>query len=187
MVFRRSQTARQAAPARPTRPAGFAVRVFTPDFVLGGYIVPPGQALLGWLNNVNQRVVVLARAQAMGMAPDSTVQAISIAEVTLPKICIVAIDLMDDAGRRSIPLPPRRVPAALYAGGLLIRANLHPTGDMPVSHLLNVMGGDFFAVSGAEIRAAVPSRDLGSAQAEVLLINQRWVDFFHALGDRGQT
>jgi len=163
------------------RPAGFAVRVFTPDYVLGGYVAPPAQAFLGWLNNVNQRVVVLTRAQAMGLAPDSAMQAFSTAEVTLPKGRIVAIDLMDDAGRRSIPLPPRRVLAALYAGGLLIRANLHPTGDMPVSNLINVMGGDFFAVSEAEIRAAVPSRDLSPAKAEILLINQRWVDFYHAL------
>jgi len=181
MVFKRSQAARPAAPAQPARPAGIAVRVFTPDYVLSGYVAPPGQAFLGWLNNVNQRSIVLTRAQAMGLASDSLVQAFSPAEVTLPKNRIVALDLMDDAGRRSIQLSPRRVPAAVYAGGLLIRANLHPTGDMPVANLFNVMGGEFFAVSEAGIRSAEPARDFGPAQTGILLINRRWVDFFHAL------
>lgn len=181
MVFKRSKNVRRTVPAQPARPASIAVRVFTPDYVLGGYVAPPGQAFLGWLNNVNQRAIVLTRAQAMGLAPDNAVQSFSPAEVTLPKSRIVAVDLMDDAGRRSIQLAPRRVPAALYAGGFLIRANLHPTGDMPVANLFNVMGGEFFSVSKAEIRFALPARDFGSAQAEILLINHRWVDFFHAL------
>lgn len=181
MVFKRSSNVTQAGPAPPARPVGLAVRVFTPDYVLGGYITPPGQAFLGWLNNVNQRAIVLTHTQAMGLAPDSIVQPFSPAEVSLPKDRIVALDLMDEAGRRSIQLAARRVPAALYAGGFLIQANLHPTGDMPVSNIFNVMGSDFFSVSEAKIRSALPVRDFGPDQAEILLINQRWVDFFHAL------
>lgn len=181
MVFKRSRAARPTVPEQPAQPTGLAARVFTPNYVLGGYLTPPGQALLGWLNNVNQRSIVLTRVQAMGLAPDNIVQAFSPAEVTLPKSRIVAIDLMDDVGRRSIQLSPRRVPAAIYMSGLLIRANLHPTGDMPVANLFNVMGSDFFSVSEAEIRSAVPARDFGPDKAEVLLINQRWVDLFHAL------
>jgi hypothetical protein len=181
VVFKRSRDVRQAAPAQPPQPAGIAVRVFTPDYVVGGYVAPTGQAFLGWLNNVNQRAIVLTRAQAMGLAPDSAVQSFSPSEVTLPKGRIVALDLMDPAARRTIQLAPRRVPAALYAGGFIFRANLHPTGEMQVTHLFNVMGGTFFSVSEARIGSAVPIRDFGPAQAEILLINQQWVDFFHAL------
>ena len=181
MAFRRSQNGGRAAPAQPTRPVGIAVRVFTPKYVLGGYLAPPGQALLGWLNNVNQRAIVLTRVQAMGVESDSAVKSFSSAEATLPKSRIVAIDLLDQAGQRSIQLSPRRVPAALYVGNLLVQANLHPTGDMPVSRLFNVMGSDFFSVSEAKIGFALPVRDFGSDKADVLLINQRWIDFFHAL------
>ncbi len=180
MVVRRSQTARPASPAQPAHPVGIAVRVFTPDYVLGGYVSPPGQALLGWINNVNQRSIVLTRSQVMGLAPESVVQTFSPAEVTLSKSRIVALDLMDDAGRCSIQLSPRRVPAVIYGGGLLIRANLHPSGDMPIANLFNVMGGDFFSVSEADIRPTVSTRDFGPSDAQVLLINQHWVDFFHA-------
>ena len=180
MAFKSSQASRTAS-ARPARPAGIAARIFTPDYVLGGYIVPPGQAFLGWLNNVNQRSIVLARTQAMGLAPDNVVQPFSPAKITVPKSRIVGIDLMDETGQRSIQLAPRRVPAAIYAGGFIIKANLHPTGDMPVSNLFNVMGADFFAVSGAEISVALPARDFGPPQSRVLLINRSWVDFFHAL------
>ena len=181
MTFTRSQVTRPTDPAGPARPEGLAVRVFTPDYVLGGYVAPTGQAFLGWLNNVNQRAIVLTRAQVMGLAPDSVVPAFSPSEVTLSKSRIVALDLMDADGRRSIQLAPRRAPAAIYLGNLLVRANLHPTGDMPVANLFNVMGGEFFSVSEAEIHMAVPARDFGPAQAEILLISQRWVDFFHAL------
>lgn len=181
MVFRRSSGAPEARPTPPPRPAGIAVRVFTPDYVLGGYVAPPGQAFLGWLNNVNQRAIVLTRAQAMGLASDSVVQAFSPAELSLPKSRIVAIDLMDEAGRRSIQLAPRREPAVLYAGGLIIQANLHPTGDMPVSKLFDVMGGLFFSVSAAKIRSAQPSRHFGPQKTDILLINHQWVDFYHAL------
>jgi hypothetical protein len=158
-----------------------AVRVFTPDYVVGGYVAPPGQAFLGWLNNVNQRAIVVIRTQAMGLAPDSVVEAFSPAKVTVPKRRIVALDLMDEAGRRSIQLAPQRVPAMLYAGGFTIRANLHPTGDMPVANLFNVMGGEFFSISEAKIQPAVPARNFGPAEAQILLINQHWVDFFHTL------
>ena len=148
---------------------------------MGGLVAPAGQAFLGWLNNVSQRAIVLIRPQAMGLASDSIVQAFSPAQVAVPKSRIVALDLMDEAARRSIQLAPRRVPAAIYAGGFVIRANLHPTGEMPVTNLFNVMGGEFFSVSQAEIHSAVPARDFGPAQAEILLISQRWVDFYHAL------
>jgi hypothetical protein len=181
MAFKRSQRNRQATPAQPDRSGGIAVRVFTPKYVLGGYLAPPGQALLGWLNNVNQRAIVLTQAQAMGLEPDSAVKSFSSAEATLPKNRIVAIDLLDQAGRHSVQLSSRRVPAALYADNLLIQANLHPTGDMPASRLFNVMGSDFFPVSEAKIRLALPARDFGSDQAHVLLLNQRWVDFYHLL------
>jgi hypothetical protein len=157
------------------------VRIFTPDYVLGGFLAPPGQAFLGWLNNVNQRAILLTRVQAMGLVPESAVQTFSMAEATVPKSRIVALDLMDDTGRRSIQLAPRRVSAALYAGGFFIRANLHPTGDMPIANLFNVATADFFAVSGAQIRTARAARDFGPDQAQVMLINQRWVDFYHAL------
>ncbi|MFZ5917953.1 MAG: hypothetical protein ACOYZ7_13510 [Chloroflexota bacterium] len=181
MAFRRSEPPPQTATARPARPSGMAVRVFTPDYVLGGFIEPPGQAFLGWLNNVNQRAIVLNHAQAMGLSPDSRVQAFSPAEAALPKSRLVALDLMDDTGRRSIQLAQRRVPAAIYAAGFIIRAHLHPTGDMPATNLFNVMAADFFAVSDAEIRVAGPGRDFGPPQAQVLLINQHWVDFYHPL------
>jgi hypothetical protein len=181
MALKRSQPARQAVSPQPARPKGIAVRVFTPDYVLGGYVAPTGQAFLGWLNNVNQRAIALTHTQAMGLAPDSVVQAFSPAEATLPKGRIVALDLMDENARRSIQLAPQRVRAAIYAGGFIIQANLHPTGEMPVANLFNVMGGEFFAVSEAEIRVALPARDFGPANAEILLISRTWVDFYHAL------
>jgi hypothetical protein len=181
MAFKRSQKVKPASSTGPAHPVGIAVRIFTPDYVLGGYVTPPGQAFLGWINNVNQRAIVLTRAQAMGLPPDSAVQSFSPSEVSLPKNRIVAIDLLGEVGRHSIQLVPRRVRAALYAGGFLIRANLHPTGDMPVSNLFNVMSSEFFAVSEAEIRSTLPTRDFGPDKADVLLVNHRWVDFFHAL------
>jgi hypothetical protein len=73
MTFTRSQVTRPTGPTGAARPEGLAVRVFTPDYVLGGYVAPTGQAFLGWLNNVNQRAIVLTRAQVMGLAPDSVV------------------------------------------------------------------------------------------------------------------
>lgn len=174
---------RRTSPSQtqPSRPPGIGVRIFTPDYVLGGFLAPPGQAFLGWLNNINQRAIVLSRGQAMGLAPDSAVQAFSPSEATVPKSRIVALDLMDEAGQRNVQLAPRRVPATIYAGGFIIQANLHPTGDMPAANLFNVTPADFFAVSQAEIRAAGPAHDFGPTQSQVMLINQHWVDFFHAL------
>ena len=181
MVFKGSRTPPGDAPVRPPQPGGIAVRVFMADYVLGGYVARPGQAFLGWLNNVNQRAIVLTQVQAMGLAPDNVVPAFSVAEVTLPKNRIVAVDLMDDAGRRTIQLAPRRVPAAIYAGDFIIRADLHPPGEMAVANLFSVMSADFFSVSEARIHSAVPGRDFGPVESQILLINQRWVDFYHAL------
>jgi hypothetical protein len=160
---------------------GFRVRVLTDTFLLTGY-VEEQNAFLGWLNNPNKQTIELKDVRGLSLAATSVVPAFNQREVVLPKECIVAIDMADQAGQAAVQMSPRQEPAVLYTARFAIRAHLHPTGDMPVQHIFNVMGEtSFFPTSNAGFHPLVPTRQFPEPRAVVLIVNRQKVEFYHPI------
>ncbi len=68
----------------------------------------------------------------------------------------------------------------LYTDRFVVQANMHPSGEMPVSNIFNVVGGDFLPVSDARLYPLVPTRKLPTDHAQVLIVNKHSVNFYHA-------
>ncbi|MFQ5613522.1 MAG: hypothetical protein ACE5H9_15465 [Anaerolineae bacterium] len=156
----------------------FKARVFTPDYLLGGEM-KVSEALIGELNNPNRRTVSLHQAQVTTLDPQATLPALTLAAVVLPKRTIVGIDLSDPPARSAVRLPPRLELVVLYTSRFIIQAQLCLQGDMPVGHVFNVLGGDFFPVTRAHIHPIRPTRPFEPVQAALLMLNKGWIDFYH--------
>jgi hypothetical protein len=161
---------------------GFHIRTLTDSFLLSGY-VEEQNAFLGWLNNPNKKTIELKDVRGLSLAAKSVVPTFNQREVVLPKECIVAIDMADQAGRASVQMSPRQEPAVIYTARFAIQAQLHPTGDMPLHHIFNVMGETaFFPTSNAEFHPLIPTRQFPEPRSAVLVVNREKVEFYHATG-----
>ncbi len=157
----------------------FVIRVYTPSYVLTGQSESQN-AFLGWINNPNKQTLDLMEVQGLSLDPAAVLSNFAQPVVTLPKRQIVAIDMVSPEAQASVQMPPRTELCVLYTGRFVIQASLHPTGDMPVGHMFNVMGGDFFPVTDARLHPLVPIRKLPADSARVMIVNKTFVDFYHA-------
>lgn len=157
----------------------FVIRVYTPAYILIGQS-ESNNAFLGWLNNPNKQTLDLMEAQGLSLDPNATLVNFSQSLITLPKGQIVVIDMVSPEAQASVQMSPRAELSVLYSGRFVIQANLHPTGDMPISNIFNVIGGDFFPVSDAWLHPVIPTRRLPTDHARVMIVNKSFVDFYHA-------
>jgi hypothetical protein len=156
----------------------FVIRVYTPAYVLTGQSESTN-AFLGWLNNPNKQTLDLLEVQGLSLDPNASLANFSQPLATLPKKQIVAIDLTSPEAQASVQLSPRTELSVLYTERFVIQANMHPTGDMPVSNIFNVVGGDFLPVSDARLHPVIPTRKLPADYARVLIVNKLAVNFYH--------
>jgi hypothetical protein len=157
----------------------FVVRIYTPAYMLIGQS-ESSNAFLGWFNNPNKQTLDLMEVQGLSLDPSATLANFSQPVVTLPKRQIVAIDMVSPEAQASVQMSPRAELAVLYTGRFVIQANMHPTGDMPISNIFNVVGGDFFPVSDARLHPIIPTRKLPTDHARVMIVNKTSVNFYHA-------
>jgi hypothetical protein len=118
--------------------------------------------------------------QGLSLDPDATLVNFSQPVVTLPKVQIEGIDLVSPEAQASVQLPSRAELSVLYTQRFVIEANMHPSGDMSVSNLFNVTGGNFFPISDARLQPVVPTRKLPTDRARLLVVNKHLVSFFHS-------
>lgn len=156
----------------------FVIRVYTPAYLLTGQSESTN-AFLGWLNNPNKQTIDLEEVQGLSLNPNATLVDFSQSMLTLPKRQILAIDLVSPEAQASVQLSPRAELSVLYTERFVIQANMHPTGDMPVSNIFNVVGGDFLPVSDARLHPIIPTRKLPIDHAKLLIVNKAFVDFYH--------
>jgi hypothetical protein len=156
----------------------FIIRVYTPAYVLIGQSESTN-AFLGWLNNPNKQTLDLFEVQGLSLDPDATLANFSQPMVTLPKRQIEGIDLVSPEAQASVQMSTRAELSVLYTQRFVVQAYMHPSGDMPVSNLFNVVGGDFFPVSDARLYPVIPTRQLPTGRARVLIINKLVVNFYH--------
>jgi hypothetical protein len=156
----------------------FVIRAYTAAYVLIGQSESTN-AFLGWLNNPNKRTLDLLEVQGLSLDPDATLTNFSQPLVTLPKNQILAIDMVSPAAQASVQMSSRAELSVLYTERFVIQANMHPSGDMPISNIFNVVGGDFLPVSDARLFPAIPTRTLPTDSARVLVVNKYFVNFYH--------
>jgi hypothetical protein len=156
----------------------FVIRVYTPAYVLIGQSESTN-AFLGWLNNPNKQTLDLFEVQGLSLDLNATLVSLSPPVITVPKRQILAIDLVSPEAQASVQIPARAELSVLYTERFVIQANMHPSGDMPVSNLFNVVGGDFLPVSDARLHPVIPTRKLPTDLARVLLVNKSFVNFYH--------
>ncbi|MCL4303902.1 MAG: hypothetical protein KJ077_49925 [Anaerolineae bacterium] len=156
----------------------FKVRVLTPAYLLTGE-VEENNAFLGWLNNKDKSTLDLRNVEALILDPNASMPASSAKMVTLAKSQVVGIDMLDPVGQRTINLSGRTQLAVLYTSRFIIQANLHPTGDMPISNIPNVVKSDFVPASRVKFHPLLPTRKLPSLESPLLILNWRHIDFYH--------
>lgn len=156
----------------------FKVRVLTPAYLLTGEI-EENTAFLGWLNNKDKLTLDLHNVEGLVLDPDSSMPATAAPLVTLAKSQVVAIDMLSPQGQRTINLSERRQLAVLYTARFIIQANLHPTGEMPINNIPNVVKSNFVAVSQAQLHPLLPTRKLPSLESALMVLNWNHIDFYH--------
>jgi hypothetical protein len=159
----------------------FKVRVLTPAYLLTGE-VEENNAFLGWLNNKDKSTLDLRNVEGLILDPNASMPATSAKMVTLAKSQVVGIDMLDPAGQRTINLSGRSQLAVLYTSRFIIQANLHPTGDMPISNIPNVVKSDFVPASRVKLHPLLPTRKLPSLESPLIIFNWRHIDFYHEFG-----
>jgi hypothetical protein len=157
----------------------FRVRVLTSAYLLTGE-VEENSAFLGWLNNKDKSTLDLHNVEALVLEPNASMPATMAPMVTLAKSQVVGIDMLDAAAQRTINLGSRTQLAVLYTARFIIQANLHPTGDMPINNIPNVVKSDFVPASNVKLHPLLPTRKLPSLESALIIFNWRHIDFYHA-------
>ncbi len=161
----------------------FKIRVLTPAYLLTGE-VEENNAFLGWLNNKDKNTLDLHNVEGVMLDPNASMPATAAKLVTLAKSQVVALDMVDPRGQRTINVSSRTQLAVLYTSRFIIQANLHPTGDMPISNIPNVIKSDFVPVSRVKLHPLLPTRKLPSLESALMILNWRHIDFYHELPAR---
>jgi hypothetical protein len=167
------------APAQPARPAGWAVQILTTDYLISGYLQPVDMPLVGNLNVPTQPTLTLTQAQLRAVTGQSASD--TLAEITIPKIAIIALIPRDEVSARSAAaqMPPGSQRAVIYAGPYLIRAAFRLAGDMHMRTLFGASTGAMLAISDAIISCLKPDNSLPEQTAPVIILNKSGVQAYH--------
>lgn len=157
----------------------FKVRVLTPAYLLTGE-VEENTAFLGWLNNKDKLTLDLHNVEGLVLDPESSLPATAAPLVTLAKSQVVAVDMLSPEGQRTISVSNRKELAVLYTGRFVVQGNLHPTGDMPINNIPNVVKSNFVPLTQVQLHPLLPTRKLPALEAAVMIFNWAHVDFYHA-------
>jgi hypothetical protein len=157
----------------------FKVHVITPAYFLSGE-AEENSAFLGWLNNKDKNAFDIFRAEGLVLDPSTALPATAAAHITLDKGQVVGIIMANAEGQRSIKVGDRAERAVLYTARFVIQAHLHPTGDMGINRIPDVIKSNFVAATKASLYPLLPTRQLPTLEAEVILLNWRHIDFYHA-------
>jgi len=156
----------------------FSVRVLTPAYLLTGQ-VEESNAFLGWLNNKDKNTLDLHEVEALVLNPNASIPAVAAELVTLDKSQVVGIDMFSPEAQRAMRVPERAELAVLYTARFIIQANLHPSGEMPINRIPDVVKSNFVPVSQARLHPLLPTRRLPSLESPLLILNWRHIDFYH--------
>jgi len=156
----------------------FSVRVLTPAYLLTGQ-VEESNAFLGWLNNKDKNTLDLHGVEALVLNPNASIPAVAAELVTLDKSQVVGIDMFSPEAQRAMRVPERAELAVLYTARFIIQAKLHPSGDMPINRIPDVVKSNFVPVSQARLHPLLPTRRLPSLESPLLILNWRHIDFYH--------
>ncbi|MCS7260237.1 MAG: hypothetical protein NZ765_05585 [Anaerolineae bacterium] len=156
----------------------FPIRVYTLSYQISGRFAS-NEAFLTWLNNPQKQTLDLAEAHILVLDPQAKLERVAQPLVTVPKGQIVAISMSTPEGEALLTLPARAELAVLYTPRYVIQGYLHPSGDMPLSNLLNVIGGTFVPVTHAQLHAVVPTREISGDTARLIMVNRAFIDCYH--------
>ncbi len=157
----------------------FKVRVLTPAYLLTGEI-EENNAFLGWLNNKDKSTLDLHNVEGLVLDPNASMPATMAKTVTLAKSQVVAIDMLTPAAQKTISVSGRAQLAVLYTARFIVQCNLHPTGDMPIGNIPNVVKSDFTPATKVQLHPLLPTRKLPALESALMLFNWRHIDFYHA-------
>jgi len=154
------------------------IRVYTLSYLISGRFAS-SEAFLTWVNNPNKQTLDLTDAHITALDPQAKLQSVAQPMVTVPKGQIVAIGVSTPEGDALFSLPSRAELAVLYTPRYVIQGYLHPSGDMPLTHILNVMAGAFIPVTHAQLHALVPTREISGDTARLMMVNRAFIDCYH--------
>jgi len=154
------------------------IRVYTLSYLISGRFAS-SEAFLTWVNNPNKQTLDLTDAHITALDPQAKLGSVAQPMVTVPKGQIVAIGITTPGEDALLSLPSRAELAVLYTPRYVIQGYLHPSGDMLLSNLLNVMGGAFIPVTHVQLHALVPTREVSGDTARLMMVNRAFVDCYH--------
>ena len=157
----------------------FKIRVLTPNYWLAGE-VEENNAFLGWLNNKDKKVLELHNVKGITLDPASVLPALVHNTITLHKNQIVAIDLSSPEAQRNVKIGSRAEPALLYSDRFVIEGNLHPSGEMPISRIPDVVQSNFVPLSEVKLNPLIPTnRKLSVIKSKLMIFSWQYIDFYH--------
>ena len=157
----------------------FRISVLTPAYLLTGE-VEENNAFLGWLNNKDKNTLDLNDVEGLVLDPHAAMPATAANQVTLEKSQVVAIDMLSPDGQQTIRVSERAVLTVLYTARFIIQANLHPTGDMPINRIPDVVKSNFVPATQVKLHPLLPTRQLPRLESPLMIFNWRYIDFYHA-------
>ena len=157
----------------------FKVGVLTPAYLLTGE-VEENTAFLGWLNNKDKNTLDLYHVQGILLDPNAAMPATAAEMVTLEKSQVVGIDMISPDGQQTIKVSPQTVLTVLYTQRFIIQANLHPSGEMSINRIPDVVKSDFVPATGVKLHPLLPTRNLARLEMPLMILNWRYINFYHA-------
>ncbi|MBN1217534.1 MAG: hypothetical protein JXM69_01280 [Anaerolineae bacterium] len=162
----------------------FKVGVLTTAYLLTGE-VEENSAFLGWLNNKDKNTLDLYNVEGLVLDPNAAMPATAAQLVTLEKSQVVGIDMISPDGQQTIKVSPQAVLTVLYTQRFIIQANLHPTGEMPINRIPDVVKSDFVPTTRVKLHPLLPTRQLPRLEVPLMILNWRYINFYHAQPQKG--
>jgi hypothetical protein len=157
----------------------FKISILTPAYLLTGD-VEENTAFLGWLNNKDKSTLDLYNVEGLVLDPSASMPATAAELVTLDKSQVVGIDMISPDGQQAIHVSERAQLAVLYTRRFIIQANLHPTGEMPINRIPDVVKSNFVPITHVNLHPLLPTRQLPRLESPLMILNWRHIDFYHA-------
>ena len=156
----------------------FKISVLTPAYLLTGE-VEENNAFLGWLNNKDKNTLDLYNVEGVVLDPNAAMPATAAPLVTLEKNQVVGIDMVSPDGQQTIRVSDQAVLSVLYTARFIIQANLHPTGEMAINRIPDVVKSNFVPATAVKLHPLLPTRQLPRLETPLMIFNWRYINFYH--------
>ena len=158
----------------------YPVNVITSRYYYTGKLEPKGPFGI-WMNDVQFTAIALLELNGAAFDAGSRIDTIARDELLLPKVDIVAVDLLSAEARQSVSYLRSVQKAVFYTERFVFNASVATTAETRMDQLLDMIKGDFFPLLNVEMFPLHAVRPQVFRTSEMVLLNRARVTSYHAL------